>query len=224
MNDKEPSKENLNSAQNKKYDKNGDEIIWEYEGDSKVWFCIVVAVHMIYIYTFYRLTIDQAANWVNPGFGHYVAFLGLFLIMFAYPLYSIFRLFNQKAVYATKDKLIFKKYLGKTKTLSLELPIYGLHRLLRCPHSTTDFYILSNKGRLFRVAYIIHVGQDESIRELYKNILLPRVKEYYLNVVDDKEAAICRDDLLDSDFKRLIDLKALENERQERLKNDKSNK
>lgn len=224
MNDKEINKENLNSAQNKKYDENGDEIIWEYERESKVWFCIAVVGHMIYICGFYWLATNQAAKWANPGFGHYASFLFIFLVLFVYPLYSIFRLFNQKAIYATKDKLIFKKYLGKTKMLSLELPIYGRDFPPMIPHSTTDFYILSNKGRLFRQAYIIHAGQDESIEELYQNILVPRVKEYYLNVIDDKEAAICRSDLSDSDFKYLIDLKALENERLERLKNDKSNK
>ncbi|NDJ26388.1 hypothetical protein DMB95_00235 [Campylobacter sp. MIT 12-8780] len=212
-------KENLNSTQNKKYDENGDEIIWEYKED-KMWFHVAVVVNMIAIYGFYWLTINKVAKWVNPGFGHYMSFLFIFLLMAAYPLYSIFRLFNQKAVYATKDKLIFKRYLGKPTILSLELPIYTSNYISRLPHSTTDFYILGGERKFFdRKAYIIYGMEDESIDELRKNILLPRVKEYVLNIADEKEALTCILILSMSDFNKLIDLKALENERLERLKN-----
>lgn len=224
---------NLHTSQNpKKYDKNGDEIIWEMrlpDISSNLSFVILSWISRIatlaLICYFFALGIDryihsQTMEWYKEIMALCLAMIFIYLIWDG--VVSIFTALNLKTIYATNKALIVQKHFGKNITFSLG-SFYIIHDAYISRWNFTDELITIqsfNNDIYFSFFTPINArgiaGESAilNLKELEK-ILKPKI-EQYLITLDELNYQVFLLDYSRIAFKQImeLDMAKIQNERE----------
>ena len=184
---------NQTTSQNsKRYDTNGDEIIWRLKRKSNIGYFITLLHLIFFSYVLgWWFPVEIIENLINRDLETITMALAFLVLLFIalMPMYRLFRLLNRKKIYITKNNLVFEKYLGKTKKISLAEPLYiyidlpfFAGAMIFGGSSEVKFYKMGLNDR-FPFGNVVSFIQDwggSNIDELY-SFLLPMIEKSLLN-------------------------------------------
>ncbi|MGX2973288.1 hypothetical protein, partial [Helicobacter sp. T3_23-1059] len=216
----------------KKYDNNGDEIIWEMQLQklsSNLTFVILSWISriltIIVVCYFFALGIDkyihsQAMEWYKEVAILCIAMIFIYLIWVS--VYSIFVTLNLKTIYATNKNLIVQKHFGKNIAFLLG-SFYIMHDSYISRFNIADELITIqsfNNDIFFSFVTPINacgIAGESAILNLkeLENILKPKI-EQYLITLNELDYQVFLLDYSRVAFKQImkIDMAKIQNERE----------
>lgn len=223
---------NLHTNQNPRFDKNGEEIIWEMQLpniSSNLSFVILSWISRIAILAlicyFFALGIDkyihsQAMEWYKEIMTLCLAMIFIYLIWDS--VVSIFTALNLKTIYATNKNFIVQKHFGKNITFSLG-SFYIIYDAYISRWNFTDELITIqsfNNDMSFSFFTPINargIAGESAILNLkeLENILKPKI-EQYLITLDELNYQVFLLDYSRIAFKQImeLDIAKIQNERE----------
>ena len=182
-----------------------EDIIWQLKRKSNVGYFITILHLVFFSYILgWWFPIGIIENLINRDLETITMALALLVLLFIapMPIHRLFRLLNQKNIYMTKNNLIFEKYVGKTKKLSLAEPLYiyidlpfWTGAMIFGGSSEVKFYKmrLNDRFPFGNVVSFIEVWGGTNIDEIYP-YLLPMIEKCLLNA-DKNDFLIYKIDL-----------------------------